>query len=51
MVIDALLVDAKGNLLDKDSMGEDVFWALRGRVEGVRVSLLLGNQNYDGSTI
>ncbi|KAL6876409.1 hypothetical protein ACP4OV_012981 [Aristida adscensionis] len=29
-VIDAVLVDAKGRLLDKSSMGSDVFWALRG---------------------
>uniref|UniRef100_A0A0E0LCG4 FAD-binding PCMH-type domain-containing protein n=1 Tax=Oryza punctata TaxID=4537 RepID=A0A0E0LCG4_ORYPU len=29
-VIDAVLVDAKGRLLDKNSMGSDVFWALRG---------------------
>ncbi|KAK1402419.1 Reticuline oxidase [Heracleum sosnowskyi] len=29
-VVDALLVDAKGRILDRDSMGEDVFWAIRG---------------------
>lgn len=29
-VLDAHLVDAKGRLLDRASMGEDVFWALRG---------------------
>lgn len=29
-VLDALLVDAKGRILDRDSMGEDVFWAIRG---------------------
>ncbi|XP_057422518.1 berberine bridge enzyme-like D-2 [Lotus japonicus] len=29
-VVDALLVDADGKLLDKETMGEDVFWAIRG---------------------
>ncbi|KAF0896774.1 hypothetical protein E2562_027361 [Oryza meyeriana var. granulata] len=29
-VVDAVLVDAKGRLLDKNSMGSDVFWAIRG---------------------
>ncbi|XP_057423404.1 berberine bridge enzyme-like D-2 [Lotus japonicus] len=29
-VVDALLVDANGQLLDKETMGEDVFWAIRG---------------------
>ncbi|KAK9102657.1 hypothetical protein Sjap_019911 [Stephania japonica] len=29
-VIDALLVDANGKVLDRESMGEDVFWAIRG---------------------
>ncbi|GLJ18419.1 hypothetical protein SUGI_0326400 [Cryptomeria japonica] len=29
-IIDALLVDANGNLVDRNSMGEDLFWALRG---------------------
>ncbi|XP_027367915.1 reticuline oxidase-like [Abrus precatorius] len=29
-VVDALLVDAGGQLFDRESMGEDVFWAIRG---------------------
>uniref|UniRef100_A0A453A089 FAD-binding PCMH-type domain-containing protein n=1 Tax=Aegilops tauschii subsp. strangulata TaxID=200361 RepID=A0A453A089_AEGTS len=29
-VIDALLVDADGRVLDRDGMGEEVFWAIRG---------------------
>uniref|UniRef100_A0A0E0EKK8 FAD-binding PCMH-type domain-containing protein n=1 Tax=Oryza meridionalis TaxID=40149 RepID=A0A0E0EKK8_9ORYZ len=29
-VLDAILVDADGRVLDRSSMGEDVFWAIRG---------------------
>ncbi|XP_052202891.1 berberine bridge enzyme-like 14 [Diospyros lotus] len=29
-IVDAWLVDAKGRVLDRESMGEDLFWAIRG---------------------
>ncbi|CAA7054567.1 unnamed protein product [Microthlaspi erraticum] len=29
-VVDAKLVDVNGNILDRSSMGEDLFWAIRG---------------------
>lgn len=29
-VVDALLIDAEGQLLDRTAMGEEVFWAIRG---------------------
>lgn len=29
-VVDAILVDSAGRVLNRDSMGEDVFWAIRG---------------------
>ena len=29
-VVDAYLIDVNGKILDRKSMGEDVFWAIRG---------------------
>lgn len=34
-VVDAILVDAEGRVLDRKSMGEEVFWAIRGGGGGV----------------
>ncbi|XP_049391252.1 reticuline oxidase-like [Solanum stenotomum] len=34
-VVDALLVDAEGRILDRESMGEDVYWAIRGGGGGI----------------
>ncbi|KAK6146199.1 hypothetical protein DH2020_020068 [Rehmannia glutinosa] len=34
-VVDALLVDADGKLLNRAAMGEDVFWAIRGGGGGI----------------
>ncbi|KAI9092478.1 hypothetical protein K1719_027606 [Acacia pycnantha] len=34
-VVDALLIDADGNLLTRQEMGEDVFWAIRGGGGGI----------------
>ncbi|KAK2658577.1 hypothetical protein Ddye_005110 [Dipteronia dyeriana] len=34
-VVDALLIDANGMLLDREAMGEEVFWAIRGGGGGV----------------
>lgn len=34
-VVDVLLVDAEGQLLDREGMGEDVFWAIRGGGGGI----------------
>lgn len=57
-VVDALLVDADGKLLDHETMGEDVFWAIRGGGGGLwgivfawKIKLLKVPQIVTGFTI
>lgn len=43
-VIDAKMVDAEGRILDKSSMGSDVFWAIRGGGVGGSFGIVLSWQ-------
>ncbi|KAJ7975559.1 Reticuline oxidase [Quillaja saponaria] len=57
-VVDAFLLDAKGELSDRETMGEDVFWAIRGGGGGLwgivyawKIQLLKVPQTVTGFTI